>query len=168
MGAKAESKCADRRGKTKRKTKPVETIRGIDDKGYCYEWSCGSCKIRNRCSLLVSLEVEDADGHSFAVLIEAYRVKAAKYAVWKWLNEHNAESPDGRHVYCYSKAEALDYRNFGEFAKASRVCHVAPLCHQSPYYCIAGRIDATLTGKMEREELERKVKEDAEKARQAV
>ena len=168
MGAKAESKCADKRGKTKRKTKPVETIRGKDGRGYCYEWCCGSCKIRSRCSLLVTLDVEEDNGYSFHVVIEAYRWKSAKYAVWKWLNEHNAESHDGRHVFCYSQAEALDYRNFGEFAKASRVWHVSPLTNQSPYYCIAGRIDATLTGKMEREELERKVKEDAEKARQAV
>ena len=168
MGAKAESKCADRRGKTKRKTKPVETIRGIDDKGYCYEWSCGSCKIRSRCSLLVSLEVEDADGHSFSVIIEAYRIKAAKYAVWKWLEGRNATSMDGKYVFCYSMAEQFGYRDFGHFAATTTLKNIYPRVSQSRYAANCDHIDATLAAKREREELERKVTEDAEKAKQAV
>lgn len=168
MGAKAESKCADRRGKKNRDAKPVETIRGIDDKGYCYEWSCGSCKIRNRCSLLVSLEVEDADGHSFAVIIEAYRIKSAKYAVWKWLEGRNATSMDGKYVFCYSMAEQFGYRDFGHFAATTTLKNIYPRVSQSRYAANCDHIDATLAAKREREELERKVKEDAEKAKQAV
>ena len=131
----------------KAKKPDLPLLNGKDNMGWCYDSSCGSCAIRKRCKRLVCVDVDmsvDDSDTTFHVVVESYRLKSVKWALWKWLNSRNAESYDGKHVYCYSMAEQYNLHSFKELCASTRLGSASPLM---PPYCIAGRIDATLTGK---------------------
>lgn len=134
----------------RRKSQALPLVRGKDDCGYCHEYQincCGNCRWRKRCKLLCVVEIsvtnDNGSNSYWPVVVEAYRSKSAKYALWKHLDRSWATASDGCPL-CYSMAEALGFGSFVEFARQSRVNTMTRLL--SPHF-LSERIDGTLKPK---------------------